>query len=110
MEFEKNLRSFYRWTPTETSLGLVSNLLHVVKLPQRAQEFDYLSKFVLWDSKAGGHREVIELPVWKEKNIFIEKPSFILSDRLWTSTIIKNQVSAIILRFWRATEGIWHSR
>ena len=49
-------------------------------------------------------------PGLERKNIFIEKPSFIGSDRLWTSTIIKNQVSAIILRFCRATAGPWHSR
>ena len=49
-------------------------------------------------------------PGLERKNIFIEKPSFIESDRLWTSTIIKNQVSAIILRFCRATAGPWHSR
>ena len=66
------IKSRDTYTSTETSLGLVSNLLHVVKLPQRAQNCEYFVKLRFVRFREIGHREVIEPPSGK-KNEFDRK-------------------------------------
>ena len=110
MEFEKKLRLFYRWTPYRNqSWACFEHPPRRKAATAQTGVWTFVKlRFVRFKGRWSSRGDWT--PGLERKNIFIEKPSFIGSDRLWTSTIIKNQVSAIILRFWRATTGLWHSR